>query len=120
MITGGGKGIGAATAFAFAREGAYVEIGDIDVPSSQKTVKDIEQREQSVYFTEVDVTDRASVSRRISDVLSRHAQIDLLFKNVGISAIGKLHAVDQAPWDHVIAVNFKGIYLVNKAVLPRC
>jgi NAD(P)-dependent dehydrogenase (short-subunit alcohol dehydrogenase family) len=118
LITGGGKGIGAATAQAFAIEGAVVEIGDVDTASAAAVVEEIRGRGGSAYATYLDVTDAASTEAWKDAVLSRHGRIDVLFNNAGISAVGQLHEVDRELWDRVLAVNVTGVYLTSKAVIP--
>ncbi|MDQ0189516.1 glucose 1-dehydrogenase [Alicyclobacillus cycloheptanicus] len=119
LITGGGKGIGAATAIAFAREGAWVEIGDVDTAAGQETAQAIENElGKRAVATHVDVTDARSVARWAADIMGRHGRIDVLFNNAGISAVGPLHEIDQSLWERVMAVNVTGVYLVSRAVLP--
>lgn len=118
LITGAGKGIGEATAVEFAKQGAIVEVADVDESAGIETVDQIKGDGGSAYFTSVDVTDEASVDNWVSGILSRHRQIDVLFNNAGVSAVGELHEVSRALWDKVMAVNITGPYIVSKAVLP--
>ncbi|WP_067933266.1 SDR family NAD(P)-dependent oxidoreductase [Alicyclobacillus kakegawensis] len=118
LITGGGKGIGAASARKFAEEGAIVEIGDVDEQSGRETAAAIVEQGGRADFTRVDVTDEDSVQSWVDDVLGRHGRIDVLFNNAGVSAVGELHNVSRELWDRVLAVNVTGPYLVSKAVLP--
>jgi NAD(P)-dependent dehydrogenase (short-subunit alcohol dehydrogenase family) len=118
LITGAGKGIGAATAQLFAREGARVEIGDIDEPAAQRVASAIRDGGGSAWATAVDVTDEASVQRWIDAVLDRHARVDVLFNNAGVSAVGYLHEVPREVWDTAFSVNVTGVYLVSRAVVP--
>lgn len=118
LITGGGKGIGEATARAFAAEGALVEIGDVDFAAAEAVAADIQASGGRAVARRMDVTDEASVAAWKDDVLARHRRIDVLFNNAGISAVGQLHEVDRALWDRVMAVNVTGVYLVSKAVVP--
>lgn len=118
LITGAGKGIGAATAVKFAEQGAMVEIADVDDVAGHETVEQIKSLGGVAHFTNVDVTNETSVAQWVSDVRSRHAQIDVLFNNAGVSAVGELHEVSKELWDKVLAVNITGPYIVSKAVLP--
>ncbi|GMA60734.1 SDR family oxidoreductase [Alicyclobacillus fastidiosus] len=118
LITGAGKGIGAATARAFAREGAIVEIADVDMPSTISAVEEMTSGGATAFATAVDVTNSTSVGAWIQEVMERHQRIDVLFNNAGVSAVGELHEVSQALWDKVVAVNLTGVYLVSKEVLP--
>ncbi|MCL6626484.1 MAG: SDR family oxidoreductase [Alicyclobacillus shizuokensis] len=118
LITGGGKGIGGATAIKFAQEGAKVEIGDVDEAAGQGVARQIVSAGGIATFTPMDVTSEASVTGWIAGILERHGRIDVLFNNAGISAVGELHNVSRELWDKVLAVNVTGPYLVAKAVLP--
>lgn len=117
LITGGGKGIGAATALAFAREGAIVEICDLDEESMQDIVRTIEDQQGRAFGTRVNVSDETSVEAWVTKVLGRHGRIDVLFNNAGISAVGPLHEVSRELWDRVLNVNVTGVYVVSKAVI---
>lgn len=118
LITGGGKGIGAATAVQFAREGAVVEIGDVDLEAASSVASQIEASGGCATATHLDVTDEASVTAWVEVVLSRNSKIDVLFNNAGVSAVGPLHEVSKDLWDRVLRVNLTGVYLTSKAVLP--
>ncbi|TCP29648.1 NAD(P)-dependent dehydrogenase (short-subunit alcohol dehydrogenase family) [Scopulibacillus darangshiensis] len=118
LITGGGKGIGAATAEVFCQEGAIVEIADVDDAASLELINKITEKGGEIYTSHVNVTDADSVNKWIDDVNSRHGKIDVLFNNAGISAVGVLHELDESLWDAVTSVNIKGVYLVSKAALP--
>lgn len=85
LITGGGNGIGAATAVQFAREGAVVEIGDVDLAAATSVVSQIEASGGRSTAMHVDVTDEASLIAWVAAVLSRNDKIDVLFNNAGIS-----------------------------------
>lgn len=118
LITGAGKGIGQATALKFAEQGAKVEIADVDEPAGLATVQQITDAGGEAYYTSVNVTDETSVANWITEVLSRHGRIDVLFNNAGVSAVGELHEISRELWDKVIAVNITGPYIVSKVVLP--
>lgn len=120
LITGGGKGIGAAAAIQFAKEGALVEIGDVDNDAMKETAEAIHTTcgPDSVWVTQVDVTSPQSIADWVKQVQERHGKIDVLFNNAGISAVGELHEISQELWDKVLAVNVTGVYLVSKAVVP--
>lgn len=118
-ITGAGKGIGAATAALFVREGAMVEIGDLDEAALADTVQALHQiSADHCYASVVDVTDATSVQVWKDAVISRHERVDVLFNNAGISAVGALHEITRQQWDAVLAVNVTGVYLVSQAFLP--
>jgi len=118
-ITGAGKGIGAATAAVFAREGAWVEIADIDEAALAATLEDLQSDYgDRVQGQRVDVTEADSVTAWHAAVIQRHGRVDVLFNNAGISAVGALHTIERALWDQVIAVNLTGVYEVSRVMIP--
>ncbi len=118
LITGAGKGIGSATAEVFAREGAVVEIAEVDDAAAEATVKRIKEAGGRAFWHHVDVTDEESVSAWKKAVIDRHGRVDVLFNNAGISAVGELHEVPRKLWDAVLAVNITGVYVVSKEIVP--
>ena len=111
LITGGARGIGAATAKAFREAGATVETWDM--------VEGADRR--------VDVTDAASVSAAVAAALERHGRIDILVNNAGIVRDAQLvklkdgevvGRMEEAAWDSVLDVNLKGVFLCGQAVAP--
>lgn len=118
LITGGGSGIGRASALLFAAEGAAVAVADINAPAAAETTASIRAAGgQSRSYT-VDVTDPASTVALASAVVADFGRIDVLFNNAGIAGVGILHETSVELWDRVMAVNVRGVFLVAKAVLP--
>ncbi len=118
IITGAGKGIGAASAVAFAKEGAIVEIADVDIESAQKVAEQIRSDGGIAVASHMDVTDSDSIKGFVQSVVDRRGRIDVLFNNAGVSAVGELHEVEQELWNKVMMVNVTGVYLVSRVVLP--
>ncbi len=125
LITGGGSGIGRASALAFAAEGATVAVADIDLASARDTVARIlgnEPRHDAdlrAIAIEVDVTDQASTERMATDVITAFGRIDVLFNNAGIAGVGAVHETSLELWERVFAVNARGVFLVARAVVPH-
>ena len=118
LITGGGKGIGAATAVMFASEGALVEICDRDYESMSRVSETIRSGGGHVCCSETDVTRDEEVRLWISSVLRTHGAIDVLFNNAGISAVGRIDEISDEMWNDVLAVNVTGVFLLCRHVLP--
>ncbi len=118
LITGGGSGIGRATAVLFAAEGARVAVADIDLAAGAETVRLISESGGIAAAFRVDVTDPDDAGALARDVADRFGGIDVLFNNAGIAGVGLLHETSVELWDRVMAVNVRGVFLVARAVLP--
>jgi NAD(P)-dependent dehydrogenase (short-subunit alcohol dehydrogenase family) len=112
VITGGGSGIGLATALAFAGEGARVVIGNRDSQRGAATVAAIEQVGGVGHFVPTDVTDPAAVERLLRTAAERYGSLDILFNNAGVfGPIGPLATLDVAALDQAYATNVRGVFL---------
>jgi NAD(P)-dependent dehydrogenase (short-subunit alcohol dehydrogenase family) len=120
LITGGGNGIGRATAVAFARQGAKVIVVDRDGAGAQATVGIIHQHNGNAVAVTADVTKVADVKAYVKTAIETYGRIDCFFNNAGIE--GKLAPTaeyDEAMFDAVIGVNVKGVFLGLRYVLPE-
>ncbi len=119
LITGGGGGIGRATALGFALRGAKVMVVDADATLGQGSVDIIAQRGGSAAFVHADVTRSASVKAYVEKTLAAYGRIDAFFNNAGIEgAVTPMQDYDEDVFDQVIAVNLKGVFLGMRHVLP--
>jgi len=119
VITGGGTGIGLATARLFAQSGYYVVITGRDAKRLKRAADNISKKNGQVTAIACDVRDPVSVSRLFSEVGKHHASIDVLVNNAGVAHT--LAPVDQLPletWKDVIDTNLSGMFLVTRAALP--
>ena len=119
MITGGGSGIGRATAILFAREGARVVIGNRNVEAGEATVRQIQAEGGDGRFLRTDVTVAADVERLIETAAQAHGKLDCLFNNAGINMAGSVLDVSEADWDYTLDVNLKSVFLGSKYALPH-
>ena len=119
LITGGGNGIGRATALGFAKGGAKVVVVDRDTAGGEATVGIIRQQGGDARFAAADVTRSADVQAYVQAALDAYGRIDCFFNNAGVE--GKwAHTAeyDEAMFDQVIGVNVKGVFLGLRHVLP--
>jgi NAD(P)-dependent dehydrogenase (short-subunit alcohol dehydrogenase family) len=117
LISGGSKGIGAATARRFAMEGAHVGIGDVDKDAGMALADALNAAGHSAVFLSLDVTNAHDWTASVATLISKHGGVDILVNNAGIYRRHGLEQVDEAEWESVLAVNAKGPFLGAKAVL---
>jgi len=117
IITGGGRGIGQATALKFAREGADVVVCDVDPASIDDTLTRIRADNLDAMGFIVDVTKRPSIDAMVQGVMAKHGRIDVLVNNAGIVMDAQLKKMSDAAFDRVIDVNLKGTYNCTRAVV---
>jgi NAD(P)-dependent dehydrogenase (short-subunit alcohol dehydrogenase family) len=118
VVTGGAQGIGRAVAERFLRSGASVAVWDRDARIAAETVSELEERGRIVALT-CDVADEASVNAARDETLKQLGTIDILVANAGITGPNqKTWEYAVADWEKVFAVNVRGVFLANKAVVP--
>jgi NAD(P)-dependent dehydrogenase (short-subunit alcohol dehydrogenase family) len=120
VVTGGGGGIGAATARLFADQGAQVVIADIDAELAQLTAEQISASGGSAFAAVTDVRDAGQVADLARSVLERHGRVDVLVNNVGhwLRHPGNFVDTDPQLWDDLYRVNLHHVFLVTHAFLP--
>lgn len=109
IITGGGRGIGYATAVKFAEEGAKVVIAEFDEDTGQKAADDV-----GGFFIQTNVVDKSSVNSLFEKVMTEYGCVDVLVNNAGILMDGTLVKMEEDQFDAVINVNLKGVYLCGR------
>jgi NAD(P)-dependent dehydrogenase (short-subunit alcohol dehydrogenase family) len=119
IITGGGSGIGRATAELFAREGARVAVADYKADGGREVVKSIKDSGGDAFLVEVDVSDLVQAERMVTATLEAYGGIDILFNGAAILAFGTALDTDETTWNRVMAVNLNGTFWCCKAVLPH-
>jgi NAD(P)-dependent dehydrogenase (short-subunit alcohol dehydrogenase family) len=118
LITGGASGIGRATAFLFAREGAAVAITDVNEPAGRAVAEEITQAGGRALFEPADVTRAADCRRVVTRTLREFGAVHILFNNAGIIRRASVVELSEEDWDRVMAVNVKAIFLMSREVIP--
>jgi NAD(P)-dependent dehydrogenase (short-subunit alcohol dehydrogenase family) len=119
VITGGGNGMGRATALLFAREGAAVVIGDVDRAGGASAVAEIEAAGGRAAFQPTDVSREAEVAALIALAESRFGRLDTIFNNAGIEQpVTPTREVSAELFERVIAINLKGTFFGCKHAIP--
>jgi NAD(P)-dependent dehydrogenase (short-subunit alcohol dehydrogenase family) len=121
LVTGGGSGIGRATALAFARDGAQVVIGNRNVQRGEETVSIIRDAGGKACFRRTDVRIAAEIEALVDHAVKTYGRLDIAFNNAGIEGDIQPTIVDQteASFDAVMDVNVKGVWLSMKYEIPR-
>jgi NAD(P)-dependent dehydrogenase (short-subunit alcohol dehydrogenase family) len=119
IITGGGSGIGRATAELFAQEGAKVVVADYMSDTGQAAVGAIKNAGGDALFAQVDVSDSAQVQNMVDTTLDAYGGIDILFNNAGVLIFGTIPETEEEAWNRLIGINLTGVYLCSKAVIPH-
>ncbi len=120
VITGGGGGIGRATAVRFASEGARVVLVDVSAHGLKESVAAVEAAGGRALAVEADVTRRAEVERYAATAAERCGGVDFLFNNAGV--LGDIRPLVDYPeetFDRVMAINARSVWLGMRAVAPR-
>jgi NAD(P)-dependent dehydrogenase (short-subunit alcohol dehydrogenase family) len=115
-ITGGARGIGRATARALIAQGARIAIGDIDQALAGQTAEELGQ---GTIGLPLDVTDRASFERFLTEVENQLGPLEVLINNAGIMPIGPFVAETDATTARMIDINLNGVILGSKLALKR-
>jgi len=118
FITGGGSGIGEATARRFAQEGAKVTIAELD-PAKGEAVRDaIVAVGGTALFVATDATDEASVKAAVDAACAEHGPIAHAFNNIGMSRLGSIEEMSLEDWNWTINMSLTSAFLAMKYEIP--
>lgn len=118
LVTGAGRGIGRAVAIALAREGAHVGLMGLTSPHLLAVEAEVRSLGVRSAVLPGDVSDEGSVSRCVAAAEQQLGPIDVLVNNAGVFAHGSVDRLDALVFDHTLAVNLRGPFLMARAVLP--
>jgi 2-hydroxycyclohexanecarboxyl-CoA dehydrogenase len=118
LVTGGARGIGQAIAAGLAEDGLSVVIADLRLAEAEATAASINDNGGTALAVEVDVTNAASVQAGVATARERFGTIDVLINNAGWDELMPFMDTDEAFWDRVLEINFKGALRLTQAVLP--
>ncbi|OQP87203.1 D-threitol dehydrogenase [Rhizobium rhizosphaerae] len=113
LVTGGGSGIGAATAEALSAKGARVAVLDINREIAEAEAAKLPGEARAFVC---DVSDSASVEKAVADVLAAFGGIDIAVNSAGVALLAPAAELTLAHWDKTIDINLKGSFLVTQAV----
>jgi len=117
-VTGGGAGIGRASAYALAAQGAAVAVVDIDGAAADSVAREIVTRGGRAVSIVADVATADGAARVAQAIKKDLGGLDILHNNAGIQRYGTVVSTVESDWDEVLRVNAKSVYLVSHACVP--
>lgn len=121
LITGGGSGIGRATAFVCAQQGARLLLADLNLAGAEETAARIRDQGGQAIAAQVDVCDAAQVDAMVSQAVAAYGRLEGAFNNAGI--VGPLDKriadYDEEDWQAIMDVNLKGVWLCMRAEIRQ-
>ena len=118
IITGGGRGLGKATAIAFAKEGIDIAITGRNEAVLKETVSELKTFGINAMYAVFDVSSYEDVKSGIKSIVKTLGSVDILVNNAGIAAFGTFNDMEVNQWSQIIQTNLMGMYYVTKEVLP--
>lgn len=115
IITGSGRGLGAATALELAARGATVVINDLNAENARATAAEAEKLGVPAHVHAGDVSDAKVAQALVDETKARFGRVDVLVNNAGITRDAMLHKLTEEKWDEVIRVNLKGPFNMGQA-----
>jgi NAD(P)-dependent dehydrogenase (short-subunit alcohol dehydrogenase family) len=120
LVTGGGSGIGRATAMRLAKDGAKIMIADYIAEGGERTVKMIKEAGGDANFVQADVSLAQQVQAMVSKTVETYGRIDCAFNNAGIEGrMADTVECSEEVFDRTIAINLKGVWLCLKYEIPQ-
>ena len=117
LVTGGGGGIGRAISLALAADGRAVAVADLREDAAAAVAEEVERASGTALAVALDVTDGDSVGAAVERVAAELGPVDILVNNAGWDELRPFLETDEAFWDRVIEINFKGCLRLTRRVL---
>jgi NAD(P)-dependent dehydrogenase (short-subunit alcohol dehydrogenase family) len=118
VVSGGGHGIGRATAHRIGGEGARVAVIDIRGEAAEETVAELELKRIEARAYQADCADWADVEETVARIRQDFDRVDILHSNAGVLLPGSLEDQSLETWDRTFQVNVRAMFLLARAVLP--
>src|SRR5262249_20703522 len=118
LVSGGGSGIGRATAIRLAEDGANGVVLDVNLDGGRETATRLEKLDRRAVALHDDVTSSDEVRAAVEKAERTLGPIDVLVNNAGLAWQAAFLEMPEADWDRMLAVHLKGAYTCTRAVLP--
>jgi NAD(P)-dependent dehydrogenase (short-subunit alcohol dehydrogenase family) len=118
LVTGAGRGIGAACAHRFAQEGAAVVLADVDEAAAAGVAAELGAKGHDALAVACDVSSATEWSRLAAVVRGRHERLDVIHNNAFALELAPAHLLDERSWERQLAVSLSSVYLSVRTFLP--
>jgi NAD(P)-dependent dehydrogenase (short-subunit alcohol dehydrogenase family) len=119
MVTGGGSGIGRASALMLAQEGADIVVCDIRPEAGEGVAAEVESLGRGALSLPTDSSDRLQVQALVKAAVEHFGKVDILVNNAGIANRGTVRDLTDDVWDRVVEVHLKSMFLCSQAVVEH-
>lgn len=119
LVTGGGRGLGAAIVTTLAEAGARVVAADVRTDLAEELASSLRDTGHEATSLELDVTDESAASASLDRVVAELGGLDILVNNAGVDVTLPIEEMSVADWDRVLAVNLRAPFVLSRLVLPR-
>ncbi len=119
IVTGGGSGIGEATAKLLAQEGAAVAVVDIDDKNGQRVTEEIKAAGGKAAYWHMNIAGEQEVEKAFADIVKKFGKLDILVNNAGIAGRAvPTHEIAAEDFDAIMNVNLRGTFFCSKHAIP--
>lgn len=118
LVTGGGRGLGAAICRRLGQEGALIVVADVRLDLAEPVAADINGSGGHGMALRCDVADAAEAEAAVQQTLASYGRLDILINNAGVDVTRALDELDIAEWDCVLGVNLRGPFLMSRFAFP--
>ena len=118
IITGAGQGIGAATARAFAAQGAITVVAEKNATTGAAIARSLRDAGAEALFVETDVTSKSAVAGMVDEVIKTYGGVDILVNNAGANVFHEPLAMPDDEWERCLKLDLEAAWICAKAVLP--
>jgi 2-keto-3-deoxy-L-fuconate dehydrogenase len=119
LVTGGGSGIGEASAKTLAAAGAFVYVADVDARNGKRVADDIMAAKHHGLFLQLDLADERSCLAAVDVVHEEWERLDILVNNAGIGHVGTILDTSSEDLDRLYQVNVRGAFELTRAFIPK-
>ena len=119
IVSGGGDGIGRATALLLSQEGAKVVVADVATDAARRVAEEITRQKRDALPLTTDATQKESVEKMVQECLRQWGRNDILVNIVGGTFPMPVMEMEEVEWERVVNLNLKSVYLCCRGVLPE-